>query len=121
MSNNYERLESDEVLSVDEPWKIVINNPTFKPRELIEALLTLLKNSDEVFKRGNVDGKMRWGREGIPAQVLRYGANGWQRGKVRIHFEFCPDEPAVKKTSTPNQPETSEPESPLDEIRRMQG
>ncbi|MCT7963452.1 hypothetical protein NG791_22505 [Laspinema sp. D1] len=121
MSNNFERLESDEVVSVDEPWKIVINNSTFKPRELIEALLTLLKNSDEVFKRGNGEGKMQWGREGIPVQVLRYGANGWQRGKIRISLEFCPDVPKVQKTSTPNQPETSEPESPLDEIRRMQG
>ena len=37
------------------------------------------------------------------------GANQWKKGKVRIKisFEFCPDEPEI-----------SEYESPLDEIRR---
>lgn len=121
MSNNFERLQSDEVLSVEDSWRIVINHPTFKTQELIQALLALLKNSDAVFQAGNPAIKMGWSHQGVPAQVLRYGANGWQKGKVRISVEFCPDEPEVKKISTPKQPETSEPESPLDEIRRMQG
>src|SRR3712207_6667834 len=27
---------------------------------------------------------------GIPCEVLRFSANGWQKGKVRINLEFCP-------------------------------
>ena len=38
---------------------------------------------------------------GLSCEVLRPGAN-WQKGKVRIRLEFCPDEP----------------ESPLDDIRQ---
>lgn len=118
MSNNFEPLRSDEVVSVEDSLKILVNHPTFKTHELTEALITLLKNADGIFRSGKVDEKMKWGGEGITAQVLKYGANGWQKGKVRISLEFCQDEPEVQKTS--NQPETSQPESPLDEIRRMQ-
>ncbi|MCT7954051.1 KGK domain-containing protein [Laspinema palackyanum] len=118
MSNNFEPLRADEVVSVDNSLKILVNHPTFKTHELTEALITLLKNADRIFQADKVDEKMKWGGEGITAQVLKYGADGWQKGKVRISLEFCPDEPEVKKTS--NEPNTSEPESPLDEIRRMQ-
>ncbi|MBD1922737.1 hypothetical protein H6F77_16910 [Microcoleus sp. FACHB-831] len=51
----------------------------------------------------------------IDCQILRIGARGWEKGKLRIHgniiakevcLEFCPDKP-------------KEPESPLDDIRKM--
>jgi hypothetical protein len=35
---------------------------------------------------------MAWlGDRGINAEVLKYGAAGWQSGKLRIAIEFCPD------------------------------
>jgi hypothetical protein len=34
---------------------------------------------------------------GIDAEVLKYGAAGWQSGKLRIAIEFCPN-PAVEET-----------------------
>lgn len=48
--------------------------------------------------------------DGLDAEVLKIGAKGWQKGKIRVKIsvEFEPDEP-----------ETKEPESPLDDLRRM--
>ncbi len=59
-----------------------------------------------------------WFRDGIECEVLKIGSKGWQKGKVKINLqvclEFCPDEPEVEET-----PVRHEPESPLDDIRRM--
>ena len=48
--------------------------------------------------------------DGLDAEVLRLGAKGWQKGKIKIKVtvEFCPDEPEI-----------SEPESPLDDLRQL--
>ena len=43
--------------------------------------------------------------DGFKCKVLQPG-KGWQTGKIRINVEFCPDNP-------------TEPDSPLDEIRKM--
>lgn len=47
---------------------------------------------------------------GIDGEVLRIGAKGWQKGKwrIKVSLEFSPDEPEI-----------SQPESPLDDIRQM--
>jgi hypothetical protein len=51
------------------------------------------------------------------------GAQGWKKGKMRIKLnvtiEFCPDEPEVKEIPENNESETSQPESPLDDLRRQ--
>jgi len=54
--------------------------------------------------------------DGIDCEILKIGAKGWQKGKIRIRVsvEFIPDEPEIEQT-----PETTHPESPLDDIRRM--
>ncbi len=53
-----------------------------------------------------------WFGEGGECEVLRPGSQGWQKGKIRIRLkvtlEFCPDEP-----------ETNQEGSPLDDIRQM--
>ena len=48
--------------------------------------------------------------DGVDGEVLKIGAKGWQKGKwrIRVSLEFCPDEPEI-----------SQPESPLDDIRQM--
>ncbi|MGK7932775.1 MAG: KGK domain-containing protein [Microcystaceae cyanobacterium] len=50
-----------------------------------------------------------WSKDGVHCEVLKLGSQQWQKGKIRIKFEieFIPDEPEI-----------SEPESPLDDIRR---
>jgi hypothetical protein len=80
----------------------------------------MLQDYDFMFREGKKDEKLEWFANGITGQVLKYGANGWQKGKVRISLEFCPDEPELQKASTPDQLVSSDPESPLDDIRRMQ-
>ncbi|EAW38715.1 KGK domain-containing protein [Lyngbya sp. PCC 8106] len=50
-----------------------------------------------------------WFNEGKKCEILKLGSTGWKKGKVRLKVivEFCPDEP-----------ELSEPESPLDDLRQ---
>ncbi len=59
--------------------------------------------------------------EGIEGEVLRFGSQGWKKGKIRVQIvvEFCPDEPEVEDTPKNNESETSQPESPLDDLRRQ--
>ena len=64
-----------------------------------------------------------WFGEGIDCEILRVGANGWKKGKIKLKLnvtiEFCPDEPKVEETSENNQLEISPPESPLEDLRRQ--
>jgi hypothetical protein len=57
--------------------------------------------------------------KGIDSEVLRLGANVWQKGKVKIKvtLEFRPDEPEVKEIAATQ--ETAQPKSPLDDLRQM--
>lgn len=67
-------------------------------------------------------GEINWSspQEGIDCQILKIGAKGWQKGKLKIEvnksfqsvktqtsIKFCPDEPL-------------EPKSPLDDIRQSE-
>jgi hypothetical protein len=65
----------------------------------------------------------KWFGEGIDCEILRVGAQGWQKGKIKLKLnvtiEFCPDEPEVEDTPKNNESETSQPESPLDDLRRQ--
>ena len=65
----------------------------------------------------------KWFDEGIDCEILRVGAQGWKKGKIKLKLnvtiEFCPDEPEVEETPENNESETSQPESPLDDLRRQ--
>ena len=64
-----------------------------------------------------------WFGKGIECEILRVGAQGWKKGKMKLKLnvtiEFCPDEPEVEETPENNESETSQPESPLDDLRRQ--
>ncbi len=90
---------------------------------------------------GSFDIKMTWksAREGIDCEILRLGSKSWQKGKLRSHadielfpeekefvetraviqltLEFSSNEPEVEVTQASN--ETSQTESPLDDLRQM--
>ncbi len=90
---------------------------------------------------GSFDIKMTWksAREGIDCEILRLGCKSWQKGKLRSHadielfpeekefvetraviqltLEFSSNEPEVEATQASN--ETSQTESPLDDLRQM--
>ncbi|MCW6048981.1 hypothetical protein K4039_02530 [Lyngbya sp. CCAP 1446/10] len=72
-------------------------------------------------KRPNAYDK--WFGEGIDCEILRVGTQGWKKGKIKLKLnvtiEFCPDEPELEETPENNESETSQPESPLDDLRRQ--
>ena len=65
----------------------------------------------------------KWFGEGIDCEILRVGDQGWKKGKMKLKLnvtiEFCPDEPEREETPENNESETSQPESPLDDLRRQ--
>ncbi len=72
------------------------------------------------YPRGQNNNR-KWFSNGKNCEILSIGAKGWQKGKLRIKFtlEFCPDEPEVIETTQSKEIENNQPESPLDDIRRM--
>ena len=94
------------------PGNVVMYNPTLKVQNIIKYCLRKILEVPEFKQLQENDSykpRAKWIDEGLECEVLNIGANQWKKGKVRIKisFEFCPDEPEI-----------SEYESPLDEIRR---
>ncbi len=58
----------------------------------------------------------KWFDNGLDCEILQVGAKGWQKGKFRIKvaLEFIPNEPEIQQI-----PDITEPESSLEDIRRM--
>jgi hypothetical protein len=99
-------LEPDDVLELFEDHQLVkakdikhaLNDSFGEPiqKRLVEHLS---------YRGIKTKGKQSvWLQEGVDCRILRSGAIGWQKGrlKVKVSVEFIPDEP----------------ESPLDDIRR---
>ena len=74
------------------------------PNQIPDSIFDLLRANAV-----NINPKDAFGN-GLDGEVLKIGAKGWQKGKlkIRVTAEFYPDEPEI-----------SEPESPLDDIRQM--
>ncbi|HEY9690822.1 MAG TPA: KGK domain-containing protein [Oculatellaceae cyanobacterium] len=70
-----------------------------------------------VMPSGKPDDYKRWFGEGINCEILKLGYPSWKKGKVRIKVsvEFYMEEDEDKLDNQ----EISEPESPLDDLRRM--
>ena len=93
------------------PNNVIMYNHTLKVKQAIRYCLMKILEVSKFSDLENNDSykpRMKWIDEGLECEVLNLGANQWKKGKVRIKisFEFCPDEPEI-----------SEYESPLDEIR----
>lgn len=73
--------------------------------DLVQQLGSSLQNKGISLQPFNADLY----KNGIDCEILKVGAKGWQKGKVRLKvtLEFCPDEP-----------EENIAESPLDDIRQ---
>jgi hypothetical protein len=105
MSSKFKNLDQDVVISSNWNLSSLIYNNTFKVVELLKAMQKSTGQSDE------------WFYKGVECEVLGL-TQGWQKGKVRISIEFCPDEPELTNSSEENDEASSQPESPLDDIRR---
>ncbi|MEP0855845.1 KGK domain-containing protein [Trichocoleus sp. DQ-U1] len=97
MDNQFDSLAKGEVLSVDESSQILIGHRTFRVGEFADAIRTQL----EYGLGGWTEEKDGWfSDQGIPCEVLKFGSNGWQKGKVRFSLEFCPEDPQTQQSST---------------------
>ncbi|MEG5058269.1 KGK domain-containing protein [Microcoleus sp. A2-C5] len=126
MSNNddeekFIKLDYKEVLWLVNDWKSLnkdlgVNSYFAHPIISSGQFQTYLKNHTSIQE----EIKSVLFGEGIEGEVLRFGSQGWQKGKIRVQIvvEFCPDEPEVEETPENNESETSQPESPLDDLRR---
>ncbi len=93
MGNGFESLSLDDVVTVKEDYKYVISHTTFKVAEFTKRMASNWAD----------DKQKKWFYESVDCQVLKPGSKRWQKGRIRITLEFCPDEP----------------ESPLDDIRQQ--
>ncbi len=119
MENRFEPLDGDEVLSVDESAQIFIGHRTFRVSEIATALKTQLL---EYGLGGITAEKEGWfNPEGISCEALKFGANRWLKGRVKISIDFCPDEiqglaPKPPAPAAPSPPVTPPPVLEEDEL-----
>ncbi|MEH2235231.1 KGK domain-containing protein [Nostoc sp.] len=85
---------------------------------------TLEDTLNEELSRQGVEIKespnVNWFHEGIDCEILTLGSQSWKKGKVKIKIsvEFYVEEEDVQITNS-NNSEITEPDSPLDDLRRM--
>ncbi len=90
MSKNFQPLSSGEVLSINSESRFVIGHSTFRVDEFAAALKQLLL---EQGLGGLTEETIDWLTDnGIECDVLRFGASGWVKGKVRLHLEFAEED-----------------------------
>jgi hypothetical protein len=89
MDKDFGLLNDDEVLFV-RAGRILMANPTFKVSEFLDALAQLISEQEGTWS----DEQEGWFNDrGQACEVLRFGNQGWQRGRVRIRLEFAPERP----------------------------
>lgn len=110
MSNNFEHLKHEDVVSVYSD-QILVNNRTFMVNEFITAMTALMREKAGVTAE-------RWFSEGVDCKILKPSSKSWERGKVRITLEFCPEELEIAEMSGNGGSQVSKANSPLDDIRQ---
>ena len=96
MSDRFESLESGEVVSIQHETQVLNGHRTFRSGELNDAI----KSCVEQAIAGWSEDKNDWFTDrGIDCEALRFGAKGWQKGRIRLSLEFCPDEPEMPALS----------------------
>jgi KGK domain len=90
MNDRFESLESGEVISVRHDIQVLSGHRTFRVGELNDAIEGHLKSAIANWSEEN-NGWFT--PEGLDCEALRFGSQGWQKGRIRLCLEFCPDEP----------------------------
>ena len=99
MSDRFESLESGEVVSIQHETQVLSGHRTFRSGELNDAI----KSYVEQAIAGWSEEKNDWFTDrGIDCEALRFGSKGWQKGRIRLSLEFCPDEPALPAIEASN-------------------
>ncbi len=99
MNDRFESLESGEVISVQHDTMVLSGHRTFRVGELNEAIASHLK---QAIANWTEENNGWFTPEGLECEALRFGSKGWQKGRMRLCLEFCPDEsiPAQVTTSS---------------------
>jgi hypothetical protein len=99
MSDHFEPLESGEVVSIQHETQVLSGHRTFRSGELNDAIKSYVENAIS----GWSEEKNDWFTDrGIDCEALRFGSKGWQKGRIRLSLEFCPDEPGMPALSASN-------------------
>jgi KGK domain len=89
MIDRFESLENGEVVSIQNDTQVLSGHRTFRVGELNDEIKNYLANAID----GWSEQKNGWFTDrGIDCEALRFGSNGWQKGRIRLCLEFCPDE-----------------------------
>ncbi|MCL6433725.1 MAG: KGK domain-containing protein [Leptolyngbyaceae cyanobacterium HOT.MB2.61] len=107
MNDQFQPLDDDEVLFVS-VGRVLMTNPTFKVGEFIDALAQAISDREQDWD----DANEGWFGNGLECEALRFGTKGWQRGKVRIRLEFCPDQDPAPKLLDSRRKERRPSETP---------
>jgi hypothetical protein len=87
LGNEFGLLNDDEVLFV-RMGRVLMANPTFKVSEFLDALAQLVSEREDDWS----EAQEGWFTDrGLSCEALRFGNGAWQRGRVRIRLEFCPE------------------------------
>jgi hypothetical protein len=90
MNDRFESLEHGEVVSVQHDTQVLSGHRTFRVGELSDAIKSHLESAIANWS----EEKNGWFDDlGIECEALRFGSTGWQKGRIRLCLEFCPDEP----------------------------
>lgn len=84
MDREFQRLHHHEVVSVNlETLENLEVANTFKVNQLLAAIREMLGLNTQESSLFD---------QGVACEVLRFRANDWQKGRVRLTLEFSPDE-----------------------------
>ena len=90
MTDRFESLENGEVISVQQETQVISGYKTFKVAEINDAIRGHLEKAIADWNEHNNDW---FSSQGIDCEALRFGSNGWEKGRIRVCLEFCPDRP----------------------------
>jgi KGK domain len=100
MTDRFESLEQGEVISVRHDRQVLSGHRTFRAVELSEAISSHLESA---IADWNEEKKGWFSDRGIDCEALLFGSNGWQKGRIRVCLEFCPDESNSQAQSVSHQ------------------
>jgi hypothetical protein len=96
MDQDFNLLGDDEVLHV-RAGRVLMPNSTFKVSEFLDTLAQVVSEQEPEW----TDECEDWFGRGLRCEVLRFGNQGWQQGRVRVRLEFYPEQPKLLKEQAP--------------------
>ncbi|MBD2411073.1 hypothetical protein FACHB389_03025 [Nostoc calcicola FACHB-389] len=105
---------SDQIILSDEDVVSMAQDANFTgaststAEELMECLKSFVHRNSNLQE----DKAGAWAANGLNCKVLLAQGGGWQKGKIRICFEFFPDKPTPTKSLI-----STNSISPLDDLR----